>query len=303
MDVLATFLNLLPVTLAQGLLYGFVAFGIMVPFRLLNFPDLSCEGAFPLGGCLCAALLTAQVSPFLAVALAVVAGFLAGCTTALIYLRLRINTLLAGILVVTMLWSINLRIMGKSNIPLFALDTLFDVVWPGFTQSIEIQIVAWTVLVIGGLALAVWLLRTDIGLGFRAVGSNETMARAQGIDTSRAIVFGLGAANALVSFAGAAVAQTQGYADVGMGFGLLINGLAALIIGEALIGRRTIVAQLAAPFVGSIAYYQVISLGLAAGVHPSDLKLVTGLFVVATLGVPAMRAARRGTVTERRLRA
>lgn len=303
MDVLSSFLNLVPVTLAQGLLYGLVAFGIMVPFRLLNFPDLSCEGSFPLGGSLCATLLTAQVSPGLAVVLAVLAGFAAGCVTALIHLRLKINTLLAGILVVTMLWSIDLRIMGKSNIPLFALDTLFDLAWPGFTQSVAAQVVAWTVLAVACVGLAAWLLRTDIGLAFRAVGSNETMARAQGISTAAAIVFGLGAANALVAFAGATVAQTQGYADVAMGFGLLINGLAALIIGEALIGRRSVLAQLAAPFAGSVVYYQVISLGLAAGVHPSDLKLVTALFVLATLGVPAMRSARKGAAADRRLRA
>lgn len=303
MDVLSSFLNLVPVTLAQGLLYGLVAFGIMVPFRLLNFPDLSCEGSFPLGGCLCATLLTAQVSPGVAVALAVVAGFAAGCVTALIHLRLKINTLLAGILVVTMLWSIDLRIMGKSNVPLFAFDTLFDILWPGFTQSVADQVVAWSVLAVVCVGLAAWLLRTDIGLAFRAVGSNETMARAQGISTAGAIVFGLGAANALVAFAGATVAQTQGYADVAMGFGLLINGLAALIIGEALIGRRSVLTQLAAPFVGSVVYYQVISLGLAAGVHPSDLKLVTALFVLATLGVPALRSARRGAAADRRLRA
>lgn len=303
MDVLSSFLNLVPVTLAQGLLYGLVAFGIMVPFRLLNFPDLSCEGSFPLGGSLCATLLTAQVSPSLAVVLAVLAGFAAGCVTALIHLRLKINTLLAGILVVTMLWSIDLRVMGKSNIPLFALDTLFDLAWAGFAQSVAAQIVAWTVLAVACVGLAAWLLRTDIGLAFRAVGSNETMARAQGISTAAAIVFGLGAANALVAFAGATVAQTQGYADVAMGFGLLINGLAALIIGEALIGRRSVLAQLAAPFVGSVVYFQVISLGLAAGVHPSDLKLVTALFVLATLGVPALRSARKGAAADRRLRA
>src|SRR5690606_35952092 len=112
-------------------------------------PDLSCEGSFPLGGCLCATLLTAQVSPGLAVVLAVVAGFVAGCVTALIHLRLKINTLLAGILVVTMLWSIDLRIMGKSNIPLFALDTVFDTLWPGFTQSVAAQVVAWAAIAVG----------------------------------------------------------------------------------------------------------------------------------------------------------
>lgn len=303
MDILATFLNLFPVTLAQGLLYGFVAFGIMVPFRLLNFPDLSCEGAFPLGGCLCATLLVMQVPPWLAVSASVAAAFAAGCTTALMHLGLRINTLLAGILLVTMLWSIDLRIMGKSNIPLFAETNLFDAIWPGFSQSVGVQIGAWIILVFACLGLCSWLLRTDIGLAFRAVGSNETMARAQGIGTGRVAVIGLGLANALTGFAGATVAQIQGYADVAMGFGLLINGLAALIIGEALVGRRTVLRQMAAPFVGSVVYYQVVSVGLAVGVNPSDLKLVTALFVIATLGVPALRSARHASSPERRLKA
>jgi len=287
--ILASFWNLFPVTFAQGLLYAIVAFGIMVPCRLLSFPDLSCEGAFPLGGCLCAALLTAHVPPALAVLIAVAAGFSAGCATALIHVRLRINTLLAGILMVTMLWSINLRIMGKSNIPLFNTGNLFDAVWGGFSLNVNAQIGAWCVLAVGCVALAVWLLRTEVGLGFRAVGSNETMARAQGIHVTKAIVIGVGVANAMTAFAGATVAQIQGYADVAMGFGLLINGLAALIIGEAITGRRSVLAQMAAPFVGSVVYYQAISLGLAIGVNPSDLKLVTSLFVLATLALPALR--------------
>src|SRR5690606_37694653 len=147
--------NLIPLTLAQSLLYGFVALGIMIPFRLLNFPDLTCEGAFPLGGCLCAALILAGAAPVPATALAVMAGFAAGCLTALIHVRFRVNTLLAGILVITMLWSVNLRIMGKSNIPLFGLPNLFDSLWAGFTADVTAQLVLWSV-VCALVVIAIW---------------------------------------------------------------------------------------------------------------------------------------------------
>lgn len=301
-ETLASYWNLVPVTLAQSLLYAFIALGIMIPFRIFSFPDLTSEGAFPLGACLCAALIVNDVPPALAMLAAIVAGFAAGCLTATIHLKLRINTLLAGILVLTMLWSINLRIMGKSNIPLFAHDNLFDLAWPGFTADMLAQNLLWGALALGTVALLRWFLITEIGLAARAVGANETMARAQGIDVGRFTLLGVGAASAFTAFAGASVAQIQGFADVGMGFGMLINGLAALIIGETIIGRGTVLRQVAAPFIGSIAYYQVISLGLAAGVHPSDLKLVTALFVLATIALPVLRG-RASPIAQRRIRA
>ncbi len=286
MEFANSFVNLVPVTLAQSLLYGFVALGIMIPFRLLSFPDLTCEGAFPLGGCLCAALLVAGVSPVLAMLIAITAGFFAGGATAFIHLRFKINTLLAGILMITILWSINLRIMGKSNIPLFAAPSFFDNIYSGFTLNVPVQIVFWLIVAIALVAILCWFLRTDLGLAVRATGANEAMARAQGINTWSITIAGVGVANALTAFAGASVAQVQGYADVAMGFGILINALAALIIGETVIGRATILQQAVAPFIGSIVYYQVISAGLALGVHPSDLKLVTGLFVLIMLALP-----------------
>lgn len=286
MDIVNSFINLVPVTLAQSLLYGFVALGIMIPFRLLSFPDLTCEGSFPLGGCLCAALLVAGISPALSMLIAVAAGVLAGCATAIIHLRFKINTLLAGILMITILWSVNLRIMGKSNIPLFTAPSFFDNIYAGFTMNVPVQIVFWLIVALALVASLRWFLRTDLGLAVRATGANEAMARAQGISTWAITVAGVGVANGLTAFAGASVAQVQGYADVGMGFGILINALAALIIGETIIGRATILQQAVAPFVGSIVYYQVISVGLAAGVHPSDLKLVTGVFVLIMLALP-----------------
>jgi putative ABC transport system permease protein len=290
LDIVGSFINLVPVTLAQSLLYGFVALGIMIPFRLLSFPDLTCEGSFPLGGCLCAALLVAGVAPVLSMLIAVLAGVLAGCATAFIHLRFKINTLLAGILMITILWSVNLRIMGKSNIPLFAAPSFFDGLYPGFTLNVPAQIVFWLLVAIALVAILYWFLSTDLGLAVRATGANEAMARAQGISTWAITIAGVGAANGLTAFAGASVAQVQGYADVQMGFGILINALAALIIGEAVVGRTSIFRQVLAPFVGSVVYYQVISAGLALGLHPSDLKLVTGLFVLVMLALPKRKA-------------
>lgn len=286
LDVLSSFANLVPITLAQSLLYGFVALGIMIPFRLLSFPDLTCEGAFPLGGCLCAALLVAGISPALSMIVAVLAGVLAGCATAFIHLRFKINTLLAGILMITILWSVNLRIMGKSNIPLFATPSFFEGLYSGFMLNVPVQIAFWLAIAVGLVAVLCWFLSTDLGLAVRATGANEAMARAQGIDTWVITIAGVGAANGLTALAGASVAQVQGYADVQMGFGILINALAALIIGESVVGRTSTLRQAIAPFVGSVVYYQVISAGLALGLHPSDLKLVTGVFVLIMLTLP-----------------
>jgi putative ABC transport system permease protein len=199
-----------------------------------------------------------------------------------------------------MLWSVNLRVMGKSNVPLFSLPNAFDLAWPKFTASHGAQIAFWVALSLLLLAAMRWFLRTEVGLMVRAVGSNDVMARANGVHVARVTLLGVAAANAFSAFAGASLAQIQGYADVAMGFGILINGLAALIIGEAITGRHTVFRQLLAPFVGAVVYYLVVALGLAAGVHPSDLKLVTGLFVLATLGLPAIR---RASVREPKLKA
>lgn len=289
-DFIIGFWGLVPVTLAQSLLYGFVALGIMIPFRMLNFPDLTCEGSFPLGGCVFAALLVSGVDGGLAFLIAIFAGFLAGCATALIHLQLKINTLLAGILMITMLWSLNLRIMGKSNTPLFSETNFFDSLISNFSINVLYQNSVWIPLVILVVLVLTWYLHTDSGLSFRATGSSSSMASANGISTWWMTVFGVGVANAFSAFAGASVTQIQGYADVAMGFGVLINGLAALIIGEALLGRNGVARQVAAPFVGSVIYYQAISAGLAAGVNPSDLKLVTGVFVIVMISLTSKKA-------------
>lgn len=289
MELLHSIWNLMPVTLAQSLMYALVALGVMIPFRLLGFPDLSSEGAFPLGGCLCAALLLAGVHPVVATLAAVVSGALVGAATALIHLKLRINSLLAGILVFTALYSVNLRILGKANVAMFTIDNIFTLVNPAILTTVALQI-AW----FAGLASVVvaalwWLLRTEAGAALRAVGVNPELAPSLGISIWAYTIAGVALANALSALAGAMVVQLQGYADVGMGFGILINGLAGLVIGEAIVGRTTITRQLMAPVVGAVVYYQVTSLGLAMGLHPSDLKLATAAFVLLTLALPGFR--------------
>ena len=296
MEVLASFWNLVPVTLAQGLLYAFVALGVMIPFRLLAFPDLTSEGSFPLGGCLCAALMVAGLNPLAATLLAVCGGMLAGLTTAYVHLRFRINTLLAGILIMTILYSVNLRVLGKSNVALIGMDSVLHWISPAVVTDVKLQIAVLGVLMALALAGLLWFLSTEVGLSMRAVGANAILAPGLGINPWTYILAGLALANGLSAFAGAVAVQLQGFADVHMGFGVLINGLAAVIIGETLIGRETVARQLAAPVLGAIVYYQLVSLGLALGLKPADLKLATGLFVLATLALPALR---RGSEPER----
>lgn len=291
-EVFTSFVAIIPVTLAQSLILAFVVLGIMIPFRMLNFPDLTSEGAFPLGGCVCGVLLAAGVSPLAAIVVAFAAGFAAGCCTAFIHLRFRIHTLLAGILMMTMLYSINLRIMGKSNLSVFGSPTVFDwvpFVRPGFPASKIV--VAGLVALIVFLALYMFF-RTEKGTAVRAVGANPDMAEAQGINVWAATIGGVGLASAFSASSGALMVQSQGFADVNMGLGILINGLAALMIGEAVVGKQTVWRQLLAPFAGAIIYYQLVSFCLAAGMPPPDLKLATGLFVLAMLALPSLKRSR-----------
>lgn len=302
----STFYHLMPVTLAQSLIMGFVVLGIMLPFRVLSFPDLTSEGAFPLGGCVATVLMAAGANPWLALTLAVAAGFAAGCCTAYIHLRFRIHTLLAGILMTTMLYSINLRIMGRSNISLFGTGSMLDIIALGNEGS------AGNKIAIVGLVLALsffalnYFFKTEKGTAMRAVGANPDMSEAQGINVWTATIVGIGLAGGLSALAGALMVQSQGFGDINMGLGVLINGLAALMIGEAIIGNQTVKRQLLAPILGAIVYYQLISLCLAANMPPPDLKLATGLFVLLMLALPTLRRARstsgatpRETIRER----
>jgi putative ABC transport system permease protein len=291
MAILQAYTNLIPVTLLQGVIYAFVALGIMIPFRLLSFPDLTAEGSFPLGASVTAAILAAGADPVSATILAIAAGFVAGATTALIHRLFRLNTLLCGILVVTMLYSIDIRIMGKPNIPMFTYDDMFSILG-NWSRSLGARIALVSAIAIICTIALYCFLKTEMGLALRAVGASQSMARAQGLSTSYYVILGIGIAGALSALGGSILAQNQSFADVNMGFGVLVNGLASLIVGEQLIGRQTLARQLAAPLVGAVVYYQVVSFALALGMQPSDLKLLTGLFVLALLGLPLLRSRR-----------
>ncbi|MDE0522852.1 MAG: hypothetical protein OXH76_14995 [Boseongicola sp.] len=289
-DVLNTYFNLIPVSLAQGGVYAFVALGVMIPFRLLSLPDLTAEGSFPLGGAVAAAMLAGGSGIVPAILAAILAGALAGCLTALIHLAFKVTSLLAGIIVLTMLFSINIRVMGKPNTALFSHDTLFTAFLgpDGGAPLTQFALLAVLLLIVCG-ALH-WFLLTELGLGLRAVGSNQMMARAHGLSTRAFVIAGLGLAGCLAALGGATMSQYQSYADVNMGVGVLVIGLAGTILGEAILGRDSLLRQIAAPVVGSLFYFQFVAMALSLGFKPSDLKLLTGLFVLAALGAPILKA-------------
>ncbi|MBV8428261.1 MAG: ABC transporter permease [Hyphomicrobiales bacterium] len=299
MDMVTTFIGLIPVTLVQSLIYAFVALAVMIPFRILNFPDLSSEGTFPLGGCVCGALLAMGYGPVAAMAAGVAGGFVAGSAVAMIALRFRISSLLSGIIVITMLYSVNLRVMGRSNIALFTYPTIFDLVHEGLNQSLPAKIALLGAVVALVLGLLFAFLKTEKGIALRAVGANLDMAQAQGISVWWTTVAGVGLAASFSAFAGAVLVQSQGFSDVNIGFGVVINGLASLIIGELLVGRQNVARQLLAPVIGAIAYYQLVSVCLALGLAPSDLKFASGLLVLAMLAAPMLFGKERMMAREK----
>lgn len=288
MTFLHTFWHLVPVTLAQSLIYAFVALGIVITFRILNFPDLTSEGAFPLGGCVCGQLIVSGASPAVAVAVAAAAGFLAGSVTAFVNIRFRINSLLSGILVVTMLYSVDLRILGRSNIALFAYLNVFST-FAGLANPLVVKTAFLMLALLMVLLLLYLFMQTEKGAAFRATGSNPTMAEAQGINTNAITLIGVGLAGGLAATGGAFLVQSQGYADVNIGIGVLVGGLAAVIIGETVVPPRSVLRQLIAPVAGAVVYFQLVSLCLSVGFPPSDLKLATGSFVLVMLALPTLR--------------
>jgi putative tryptophan/tyrosine transport system permease protein len=279
-------------SLEAGLVWACVALGVFITFRILAFPDLTVEGSFPAGAAVAATLIFRGFDAVLATAMAVIAGMLAGLVTGLLHTRRGINDILAGILVTTALYSVTLVVMDRPNTPLLGQVTVYERmyalvgasgIWPriGLLSAIAIL-----------LALGLnWLLHTDVGLALRAVGANPGMAEALGIRTDNMRVSGLVLANGLVGLAGALVAQLQGFADVGMGVGTLVAGLAAIIIAEAVFSPKRTLWSLLALLAGSFAYRFIVALALLAGLPPTLLKLITATLVVLTLGVslPGLR--------------
>ena len=278
--------------LELGLLYGLVALAVFLSFRILNFPDLTVDGSFPLGAAVAASLLTAGWNPWAATLLAGVAGGLAGWTTSILAVRFKILHLLASILVMIALYSINLRIMGQPNIALLGVDTVFTPFQALHVPEVWGRPLAFALIVTAAVALLARLLQAEYGLAMRAVGANPRMAEAQGVRTGVAVMAGMALSNGLVGVAGALFAQANGFADVTIGTGTIVTGLASVIVGEALLRRGGILRALIACVLGSVLYRLAVALALEAdflGLAASDLNLVTALLVAAALILPGGR--------------
>ncbi|UCD82919.1 MAG: ABC transporter permease [Desulfobacterales bacterium] len=288
------FWRTIPISLEQGLAYALVAVGIVISFRILAFPDLTVDGSFALGGAVVARLISEGLPPMYGILLAVLCGFLAGCCTGFLNTRLKINSLLAGILMMTILYSVNLRIMGRSNIQLLTVDTILTPL-ENMDVSRFIPIIAFFFLVTFFIKfLTDMFFRTQIGFAMRATGDNEQMIRTLGVNTDNMTVLGLGISNAFVALSGSLVAQDQGFSDIGMGIGMIVAGLAAIIIGETLIGKSSVQRMTLAAIIGSIIYKLIIAVGLRLGLAPTDLKLATGAMVILALGFPALKKKKEG---------
>jgi len=274
----------------EGLIYGLMTIGVYLTFRVLAFPDLGVDGTFPLGGAVAAALIVKGANPFLATFLAAVAGGLAGCVTGLLNTRLRISALLSGILMMVGLYSINLRIMGGANIPLLRVSTVFDSVGEVLgLHSMALSILVAACVGVFFFFLLNWFLRTELGLSLRASGVNEQMVRGMGADTNKNIMLGCGLSNGLVALTGALVAQNQGFCDVGMGIGMIVMALAAIIIGEGIFRPKTIMPILLACFLGTFLYRLFLAVALRLGMPPGDLKLITSVLVILALALPFIK--------------
>lgn len=275
---------------SQGVLWGILVLGVYITYRQLNISDLTVDGSFALGGCVCAVLIINQgVHPALALACGMAAGALAGLVTGLLHTVFEIPAILAGILTQISLWSINLRIMdAKSNLSLAKVDTVISqiVAFTGLTQSQGSLIVGIGIAVLM-IVILYWFFGTEYGSALRATGNNEDMIRALGVNTKLAKVMALMLANSLVGLSGGLVAQSQKYADVGMGTGAIVIGLAAIVIGEVLMGRfRSFGSKLTSAVIGSVVYFMIRAIVLQLGMSANDMKLLSALIVAIALCVP-----------------
>lgn len=297
-------MNLLIGAVTIGFILSLLGLGVFLSFRIFDFPDITAEGSITLGAALTAVLLVNGVNPFLATAAGCAAGMLAGAVTGLIHTRFGINGLLSGILVMTSLYSINLHVMGKSNVPLlsgenfttqaerlgrhiFGSETINLLGWDVSSRDLSVMGVSAITAIAVAFALFLFL-RTDLGTAMRATGDNAQMIRASGVNDGNMIVLGLAVSNGLIALSGALLAQYQGFADVQMGIGMLVWGLASVIIGEALVGTRQLGYAIIGALMGSVLFRLLVAMALRWGVNPNDLKLITALFVFVALVLPSM---------------
>jgi len=296
-------MTLLISALTMGLILALLALGVYVSFRIFNMPDMTAEGSVTLGASVAAAIMVSGNNAVLATVAAVAAGTVAGAVTGLLATKCKINPLLSGILVMTGLYSVNLHVMGKSNIPLLEVTTLATYAerfgaWI-FGDAADLNVAGWAVsvrdlsmllsillLVIAVCVLMYFFFRTDLGTAMRATGDNPHMICALGVSVDAATIFGLAISNGMIALCGALIAQYQGFADVQMGVGMVVLGIASVIIGEALIGTRTVGLVITGTVMGSVLFRLLVAIALRWGLSPNDLKLITAVFVFAALVMP-----------------
>jgi putative ABC transport system permease protein len=293
---MAQFEALVRTMFEQGFLFAFLGLGVLITFRFFRFPDLTAEGSYPLGGAVAAKLIVSGWDPFSATLAATLAGSTAGIVTALVHTKLRINNIIAGIIVMTALYTVNLRVMGAANTPLLDKPSVFGEVVAavnilGFDlheNALSTIPIAFVLLSLSGAAL-VWFFHTDLGLAVRATGQNEAMILSLGVDIDKTKIVGLALSNGFIAFSGALVAQNHGFADIGMGIGILVAGAAAVLIGETIFGDRTVGWWVFAAIVGMLIYQFLAAAALRVGLTANDLKLITAVLLLAALAIPRFR--------------
>ncbi len=278
----------------QGFVYGIMVIGVYLTFRILDFPDLTVDGSLPLGAAISAVAITSGVNPYLSLLFALAGGFLAGMVTAFLNTKFKILHLLASILTMIALYSINIRIMSGPNVALLGQNTVFDLVTRSGVPSQYAGLIIFGAFALLVLTFIIWFLSTELGQAILATGDNPQMIRSLGVNTNTIIILGVGLSNGLVALSGALVAQNQGAADVGMGIGTIVAGLASVIIGETVFGCKTMPRAFIAALLGSIVYRLAIALalGLEFGdfrFNPSDLNLITALLVIGALITPNLK--------------
>ncbi len=277
--------------ISQGLGYAFLILGVYLTFRILDFPDLTVDGSLVTGAAVTGILLVNDIHPAIAMPVSFFIGSLAGLMTGLIHTKLKVAPLLSGILTATSLYSINLHIMGRSNLPLLnetTFVTLLNKLNLPLTEDLTI-LLFFLILVMLFRFLLVWFLHTDLGLALRATGDNDAMIIAQGTNTDMTKIFGITLSNGMVALSGSLLAQYQGFVDVGMGIGMLVSGIASVIIGETLFGKKRINLIITGVIMGSVIFRLLIALSLKVGLNPIDLKLVTAVFVLIALALPRLK--------------
>jgi putative ABC transport system permease protein len=278
----------------QGLVYGIMVIGVYLTFRILDFPDLTVDGSLPLGAAISAVAITNGINPYLSLVFALAGGCVAGMVTAILNTKFKILHLLASILTMIALYSINIRIMGGPNIALMGSPTVFDAIIEMGVPGQYAGILVFCVFSLCVTAAMVWFLKTELGMAILATGDNSQMITSLGVNTHHIIILGVGLSNGLVALSGALIAQNQGAADVGMGIGTIIAGLASVIIGETIFGDKSIARAFIAALLGSVVYRLAIALALGMELgdfsfNPSDLNLITALLVIIALVAPSVK--------------